>query len=71
MTTEKQDDDSSAPVERWVRPEPDFVYALILLSAASKSRDEGALRLAAQLANAEPCGKCGYIWNHCRCVPNA
>ena len=43
-------------------------YALSLLSAASKSGNEGALSLAAQLANAEPCAVCGYVWNNCRCV---
>ena len=41
--------------------------ALVLLSAASKSGDPGAILLAAQLAEAAPCKTCGYVHFHCRC----
>ena len=41
--------------------------ALVLLSAASKSGDPGAILLAAQLAEAAPCETCGYVNFHCRC----
>ena len=41
--------------------------ALVLLSAASKSGDPGAISLAAQLAGAAPCGACGFVNYRCRC----
>lgn len=49
--------------------EPDYFYAKLFMSAAMKSGNEGAIRLAAQLANAQPCEKCDFIWNKCRCTP--
>jgi hypothetical protein len=53
---------SAEPVE-FDRP-----IALILMTAAAKSGNEGAMRLAAQLAGAAPCEKCGYVNFHCRCA---
>jgi hypothetical protein len=43
------------------------VIAWALLMAAAKSGDEGTIRLAAQLAGAAPCEKCGFVNVHCRC----
>lgn len=51
-----------------IREQPDKYLATILLSAAAQSGNEGAIRLAAQLANAQPCPKCQFIWTHCRCI---
>lgn len=46
----------------------DRTTALLLLSAASKSGNEGAIRFAAQLAGATQCHGCGYVNFHCRCA---
>ena len=46
----------------------DRATAFVLLGAASKSGDEGAMRLAAQLAGAAPCEVCGYVNFKCRCA---
>jgi hypothetical protein len=49
----------------------DRATALILLEAASKSGDAGAISLAAQLAGAAPCEACGFVNYRCRCkTPN-
>lgn len=48
-------------------PIPNRTYATLLLSAAASSGNEGAIRLAAILAGAEPCPGCGYVWYRCRC----
>ena len=50
-----------------VVPSFDRTTALILLQAASKSGDPGAIGLAAQLAGAAPCKDCGYVNFKCRC----
>jgi predicted dienelactone hydrolase len=52
-------------------PAPPFdrTTALVLLQAASKSGDPGAISLAAQLAGAAPCKDCGYVNFKCRCQP--
>lgn len=42
--------------------------AHVLLTAASKSGDPGAIELAAQLAGAAPCRRCGYVHFNCRCL---
>ena len=55
--------ESAAPVV----PSFDRTTALILLQAASKSGDPGAIGLAAQLAGAAPCKDCGYVNFKCRC----
>ena len=47
----------------------DKQLAIELMAAASRSGDEGAIRLAAQLADVAPCEKCGFIRSHCRCDP--
>lgn len=47
----------------------DRTTALVLLQAASKSGDPGAISLAAQLAGAAPCKDCGYVNFKCRCAP--
>ena len=61
-----------APVERRVmRKPPNKWFAVALMSAAAKSGGAGAIRLAAQLAGAEPCERCGFVWNHCKCEHNA
>jgi len=39
-----------------------------LLTAASRSGDPGAISLAAQLAGAAPCEKCGYVNYRCKCA---
>lgn len=49
------------------RQEPVNYLAVVFLSAAAKSGHEGTIRLAAQLAGVQPCKKCGFVWNHCRC----
>lgn len=49
---------------------PDKTFALLLMEAAAKSGDEGAIKLAAQLAGAGPCEKCGFVNYHCRCMTN-
>lgn len=49
------------------REPPNEAIVRIFMGAAMLSGNEGAIRLAAQLAGAEPCTDCGYIWNHCRC----
>jgi hypothetical protein len=38
-----------------------------LLNAAATSGDEGAVRLAAQLAGVAPCEGCDYLPSHCKC----
>lgn len=43
--------------------------ALVLMQAASKSGDPGAISLAAQLTGAAPCKDCGYVNFKCRCQP--
>lgn len=48
-------------------PTFDRTTALVLLSAAAKSGDPGAISLAAQLAGAAPCGICGFVNYKCRC----
>ena len=58
--------------DRWRRanpePEPfDRTTATVLLSAAAKSGDPGAIGLAAQLAGVPPCDGCGFVRNKCRC----
>lgn len=56
------------------QPEPsagwvfDKTTATLLLAAASKSGDPGAIALAAQLAGAAPCPNCGYVNFACRCT---
>lgn len=59
----------------WINdPEPEKVdaWAIMLMSAAAKSGDPRVIKLAAQLANVQPCEKCGYIHYHCQCeIPNA
>ena len=49
----------------------DRTTALVLLQAASKSGDPGAISLAAQLAGAAPCKDCGYVNVKCRCAKTA
>lgn len=49
----------------------DRTTALVLLQAASKSGDPGAISLAAQLAGAAPCTDCGYVNFKCRCAAPA
>lgn len=49
----------------------DRTTALVLLQAASKSGDPGAISLAAQLAGAAPCKDCGYVNFKCRCAKTA
>lgn len=46
----------------------DRTTALVLLSAAAKSGDPGAISLAAQLAGAAPCKDCGFVNFKCRCA---
>lgn len=46
----------------------DLATALVLLMAASKSGDAGAISLAAQLAGAAPCADCGFVNYKCRCT---
>lgn len=58
----------SAPA---VREPFDRTTALVLLQAASKSGDPGAISLAAQLAGAAPCTDCGYVNFKCRCAAPA
>lgn len=41
-----------------------LLTARLFLAAALKSGNDGAIRLAAQLAGVKPCEKCGYVWNH-------
>lgn len=61
-------DGSAAPAV----PAPfDRTTALVLLQAASKSGDPGAISLAAQLAGAAPCTDCGYVNFKCRCAAPA
>ena len=50
-----------------VQAQPDKTSAQILMSAAAKSGDPGAIALAAQLAGAAPCEACGFVNWHCRC----
>jgi hypothetical protein len=50
-------------------PPFDRTTALVLLQAAAKSGDPGAISLAAQLAGAAPCKDCGYVNFKCRCEP--
>ena len=56
---------NTTPVYHRALPVKEYVVAF--LTAAARSGDEGAILLAAYLAGAEPCKKCGYVWNHCRC----
>lgn len=49
-------------------PDPNQAAAIVLMSAAAKSGDPRAIELAAILANAAPCEKCGYVWHKCRCA---
>lgn len=51
-----------------VAPTFDRTSAVVLMSAAAKSGDPGAISLAAQLAGAAPCEKCNYVRLHCRCA---
>jgi hypothetical protein len=58
-------------VERRVmRNPPNVAFATTLMNAAARSGNEGVIWLAAQLAGAEPCKTCGFVWNHCKCVHN-
>ncbi len=49
----------------------DRTTAIILLSAAARSGDPGAIALAAQLAGAPPCPVCNYVRFACRCKATA
>ncbi len=64
---------AQGPVEcRVGRTPPNNAFACTLLSVAARTGDAGSIRLAAQLADAQPCPDCDFIWTHCRCVtPNA
>lgn len=44
--------------------------AVRMLSAAALSGDDNAIKLAAQIAGAKPCGQCGYVVDHCKCQPD-
>lgn len=57
---------AAAPAQSAV---PNKAFASVLMDAAAKSGDEGAIRLAAQLAGVAPCAKCGFVNYHCRCAP--
>lgn len=72
MSKTQEQPAQAGQVERRVRREPpNKLWAVMLMGAAAKSGHAGTIRLAAQLAGAEPCDKCGYVWNHCKCAPNA
>lgn len=66
------DDETLASSAARAVPAPfDRTTALVLLQAASKSGDPGAISLAAQLAGAAPCTDCGYVNFKCRCAAPA
>jgi hypothetical protein len=51
------------------KPEPpNKAFGLVLLSAAARSGNRGAIELAAQLSGFAPCAACGYVHQHCRCA---
>lgn len=54
-----------------VPPKPDNTFARVLLDAAAKSGDPGAIRLAMQLGGVAPCEKCMFVHYHCQCVAQA
>jgi hypothetical protein len=53
------------------RQTPNRAFAMSLLAAGFRG-GPAALNLAMQLADARPCPRCDFVWNHCRCnaTPN-
>ena len=66
--------DGRGPVDHAVRGRqtPNRAFAVALLVAASRG-GPAALTLATQLADVQPCPRCDFVWDHCRCnvIPNA
>lgn len=69
ITRTKPLDDKDAPLyDQAALDAANRAFALVLLGAASKSGDSGAIALAAQLAGAAPCEACGFVAYRCRCL---
>lgn len=58
----------AAPAQSTKTDVPINAFAISLLSAAAKSGDAGAIKLAAQLADVAPCEQCGFVNYRCRCT---
>jgi len=58
---------AAKPASPRLTPHGRIIMAREMLTAAAFAGHEGTLRLAAQLAGASPCPKCGFVKQHCRC----